>query len=279
VSEADVRRFVVNHPEARVRAMRTAAPLAVLALFGLTAVVGAQPRDDDPTRRRSRAAGLRYQETVVGGGRASDRLPLVIALHQLGAGPRGAARVFDDGIHCPARVIAPRGALRHPPGFSFIDALAADPGDVLAVELRRGAEQLARFIEAVRRDRPTTGTPIVTGFSQGGMLTFALVALHPDVVGVAFPGAGFLPRRLWPRQRTEGFPPVVAFHGERDSIVRHEWARDTIAHFARIGVAARLQTHRNVGHRFTAAMKRELRALVDEAVCARGGVAGPTTSF
>jgi predicted esterase len=108
------------------------------------------------------------------------------------------------------------------------------------------------------------------------MLTFALAALHPEAVGVAFPGAGFLPRRLWPRARAEGFPPIVAFHGERDTIVPHAWARRTVAHLARLGVAARLETHRDVGHRFAPEMKREVRALVDETACAVGGVAGPT---
>ncbi len=241
-----------------------AALLASLVALVANAVVA------QPPPRGARVAGFFHQETIVGGADPSDRLPLVIALHQLGAGPRNAGRVFDEGMTCGARVVAPRGTLRHAPGFSFIDALAADPPSRLDPELRRGAGRLARFISAVRRARPTEGPTIVTGFSQGGMLTFALAALHPEVVDAAFPGAGFLPPSLRPREGDDRFPEIVAFHGARDTIIDHRWARDTVAHLSRLGVSARLETHDRVGHRFTRAMRRALRGWVDGALRERG---------
>ncbi len=246
-------------------------PLAI-AFASLASATVAQEQSEgraQVTRIRGRAAGLVYEETLVGGAQVADALPLVIALHQLGAGPRGASRVFARASDCPARIVAPRGPLRHPPGFSFIDAYAADPAEVLVPELRRGADRLARFIAEIRRERPTVGTPIVTGFSQGGIMTFALAALHPESVGIALPAAGTLPRPLWP-EASPDLPPILAFHGARDTIVPISGARAAIEHVRRLGRDAQLVVYPNAGHRFTREMRRALSLRVSAEVRARG---------
>jgi phospholipase/carboxylesterase len=129
---------------------------------------------------------------------------------------------------------------------------------------------MATFIEAVRRERPTRGTPILTGFSQGGLLTFAVAVRHPEGVGAAFPVAGLLPRSLWPRANDRPYPPITALHGTEDRIVAYDRARATVTHMKRLGLEARLQTFEGTGHRFTRRMKARLRALVRRAVARPG---------
>ena len=43
-----------------------------------------------------------------------------------------------------------------------------------------------------------TGKVVVTGFSQGGMLSYALALHHPELIEYALPISGMLPEVLWP---------------------------------------------------------------------------------
>jgi phospholipase/carboxylesterase len=60
---------------------------------------------------------------------------------------------------------------------------------------------------------------VVTGFSQGAMLSYAVIARPEARVFAALPIAGLLPRELWPEARPIGglMPGVYAFHGAADA--------------------------------------------------------------
>lgn len=266
----------------RARARLLALALATLPAAGVTPAA-AQPSAHPSTdahggraiaRSAGVAAGLHYQELVVGGADPADPLPMVVALHPWGAGPRGMGHLFERGFDHPARIVLPRGPLRYRSGYSWIDARATDPDPVLAADVRRTADRLARFVAAVRRERPTVGTPIVTGFSQGGVMAFALAVLHPDQVGVAFPVAGLLPRPLWPRSDSAGYPRIVALHGARDTLVPFVRTRAATAYMQHIGLDVELHPVAHVGHRWTSTMRRTVRGWIGDAVDRRLAAAG-----
>jgi phospholipase/carboxylesterase len=101
---------------------------------------------------------------------------------------------------------------------------------------------------------------IVTGFSQGAMLSFALATSSSLSVSAAVPVSGRLPRSKWPEARAiGGLPPrIVALHGESDAMIPIADDRALIAHMQSIGFPAEIRTYPNTGHEITPAMQRDL---------------------
>jgi phospholipase/carboxylesterase len=217
-----------------------------------------------------RAGALRYLEVVVGGAAPSQTLPMVVVIHGLGDRP-GPHWLDLVQLRGPARVIMPEGPTPYLDGFSWFPfrARGADPKE-LAAGIGRAAELLSTALAFLERGRPTRGRPIVTGFSQGGMLSFALALRHAERVAFALPISGALPEPLWPRDRaTAGAPPIVALHGTDDDLVPFAPTRQLVAHLGTRGYDATLLPYEGVGHQISDAMRQrvseELRRALDTA--------------
>lgn len=262
-----------GEPKAAPSAERPSAPAPPTR--PATAAAAQQARASDPAEFTApdgagfgRAAGLRTLEVVRGGARAEERLPLVVVIH--GLGDRAHAE-WLAGLRVPVRLVMPQAPTRYGGGFAWFEYRARSaPPDELARGITRAAEQLARAIEVLERERPTRGRPIVTGFSQGGMLSYALALAHPERIALALPVAAFLPEPLWPRARAPGvrYPPIRALHGDADSLVPVDGARKLVAHLDALGFDAELGEHRGVEHTLTEAMEVELVANVLAAIAA-----------
>lgn len=212
------------------------------------------------------AAGLRTLEVVRGGAQPDAPLPLVVVLH--GLGDRAHAE-WLAGLRVPARLVMPQAPTPYHGGFAWFEYRARDSApDDLARGIAQAAERVARAIETLRRERPTQGKPIVTGFSQGGMLSYALALAHPELLSAALPVSGLLPAPLWPRERRAGvhYPPIRALHGDADTLVPIEAARSLTEHLRALGFDAELGEHGGVGHTITAEMEVELVANVLAAI-------------
>lgn len=204
---------------------------------------------------------LAYIERVIGG--APDaRLPLLIAIHGLGDTPEAFVELFA-GFDVPVRIIAPRAPDPWPSGSSWF---AIDDFEGAAPTIARRAERLVQLARYVRERRPTRGRPLVTGFSQGGILSFAVAAAHPDAWQAALPIAGGLPSSMPAfRRAPKGFR-VRAFHGREDVRVPYALAERTTERLRKAGTNATLIGFPGVGHavppalheRFTAALREEL---------------------
>lgn len=216
-------------------------------MFALRSEDAAPPARVGPTQ--GEVAGTRYLEFLTGGARPDDRLPMIIALHPMGGDPSGLLELLS-GFSGRARLILPYG---HPRGgmyewFYFVP----DGGDAAAVA--RESDRLAAVIDALAAARPTVGKPIVTGFSQGGIMTFALAVTHPEVMSAAFPISGSLPRSLYPsaavssRSSPASLPSVFAFHGAADLAVPTADARSSIAELQRAGYEAELREYEGLAH-------------------------------
>ena len=143
--------------------------------------------------RGRRAEPLPYIELVTGGAAADAELPLIIALHGRGDTAEDFAPLFRD-FAVPARVAVLRPP--HPWGGGqawFVGARAhVDNRPVIAAELLALADRVVATAEAIRAVRPTRGRPVVMGFSQGGMLAWAVAVANPRAISASFPVAGFL---------------------------------------------------------------------------------------
>ncbi len=214
------------------------------------------------------AGGLRYLERVVGGGDANQTLPLVIMIHGMGDAPRYDWFRGAEAITTPMRIVMPRAPLPYYDGFSWFAYNIGDQ-DVarLAREIAEAADALARSIEILRIHRPSVGRAIVTGFSQGGMLSYALALRHPELVEFSHPISGLLPEQLWPAGKPEGtrFPRIAAVHGDRDSLVPIDPARQLCARLSKLGYEVSLREFAGVRHEVTDAMEAYTVELLEQA--------------
>lgn len=221
------------------------------------------------------APPLQFVELTTAGAAADARLPLVIAVHGLGDRPERFAALLKD-LPVAARVVVPRAPAAHGGGFSWfpVRVPVAGPQPGLEEGLRASTQKLAALARHLATARPTVGRPIVTGFSQGGMLSFALAVGHPDVFAAALPIAGALPRSMWP---AKGAPTtrVRAFHGDADRVISVDDARDLMRHLTDHGWDATLGTFQGVGHGVPPIMRASLHAELAAAIRRAAAVKPP----
>lgn len=254
-------------------------PAVVLVAF-LVAFVAcdARSRDADVTTGDEHAdgagvvyaehhiAGLRVVETIVGGeADLLDRLPVVISIHGRGDRVRLPSGRYA-GIDTPVRLLLPEAPEPFHDGFTWSPvSVTEDRPAELAEALALNGDRIARVVRWVTEERPIVGKPIVTGFSQGGMLSFTLAARHPDLLGQALPIAGFLPAQLLPRRSVRAsLPSIHAVHGTDDPVVRIGPTRRAVRRLRMLGYPIELAEIDGVRHVYTDA----LHAAVDPRIAA-----------
>jgi phospholipase/carboxylesterase len=215
-----------------------------------------------------RVGSLRYLERTLGGGDPTQPLPLLIMIHGMGDAPRMDWFTGAGEIKTPLRLIMPQAPTPYYDGFSWFsyDPAQRDP-QALARGISAAAEQLARAIELLRARRATIGRAIVTGFSQGGMLSYALALRHPELVAFSHPMSGTLPKRLWPAQKPADvrFPRIAAMHGDRDSLVPIAPTRELHARLSALGYDNSLREFAGVRHQITPEMEAYTVELLNSA--------------
>lgn len=250
------------------------------------AVVGSTAQRDDarstiaasePTELPlPRAGDLEYLEVVLGGARAEDTLPMIVAIHGLGDDPRNFAGLFD-AFPERARLILPRAPdAFEDGGWSWFPVRARDRDvDSLSRGIEGAADKIAASVALLQQQRPTVGQPIVTGFSQGGMLAFALAVHHPNVAGAAVPVGGWLPPPLWPASKGDGtaYPRIVALHGTADTAVYFDTTKEAVDHLAGLGFEVELKAYEGVPHVLTPELRNDLTLALVDAVRAATPVA------
>jgi len=191
---------------------------------------------------------------------AGDNAPLIVALHGLGDSPAGFQGLFER-FPAPARFLLPAGPEPRGDGFSWYPYPAADD-EALAAGLAASADRVAQLIAA------HGGSAVVTGFSQGGMLSFALAAQHPEVIVAAVPISGTLPAQLWPEGAPDGIelPPVTALHGDADDRIPIGPAQDATAALAARGHDALMVPYAGVEHTISQAMRLDLYLTLAESI-------------
>lgn len=215
--------------------------------------------------------GLGVVELTTGGAAKDATLPLIVALHGLGDRPEAFAGVFD-GFASPARILVPRAFDAWGDGYSWFPFRPADGDAQRAPGIERAAERVANDIAIWAKRRPTRGKPIVTGFSQGGMLSFAIAARHPDLVRAAFPIGGVLPEPLWPAlDAAKPSVRIVALHGEADERVPLGPTRRGVDALVARGFAARLESFPGVGHGIPPALRARWLELLAAEIAAGAG--------
>lgn len=208
------------------------------------------------------AGGLTYYEVLPEGVSPDAELPMVVFFHGRGDYPRPPKGAFL-GLEAPVRLILPQAPTRLGKGFTWLPVSARNgESDALVRSLLRVSDHVAEFIQEVRWRHPTWGTPVVSGFSQGGMISFALGVYHPEVVGAAFPVAGWLPPSLRQGARWNGHPPIWAIHGTKDPILKYHRTENSVDEMRSRGFDVELESF-PAEHRMTRPMRVQLRDWIE----------------
>lgn len=191
-------------------------------------------------------------------GPCTARSPLLVVLHGLGDRPDAFLGVFEP-LPVHARVVALQAPLPWGDGFAWVPYRAArDTPEAIAGGYRSLVPRVVATLATLRANGEPTRV-VLTGFSQGGMMTESVAALAPDAADAYLPVGGFLPVGIEPIGRGG---PIVAFHGEADPVVPIAPERVGIEAFVRAGRDARLLAFQGVGHTLApplhAAWMREL---------------------
>ena len=177
---------------------------------------------------------------------------VVVAMHGLGDRPERFGLAFES-LSTPARILLPAAPHPYSSGYSWFTADRSDEV-AFAADLAAQADAIAQTL---------VGRPVVTGFSQGGMLAFAIAVRHPERVSAAYPLGGTLPASLIPaRAPLGGSPKIVALHGEADTRVDHGETAAAVQALAAAGFDAALRSYPEVGHTISEQMRTDLDALL-----------------
>jgi phospholipase/carboxylesterase len=214
---------------------------------------------------QGRIGNFDYIESIVGDVDSIDaELPLVVLLH--GRGGRPSIPYAGMAGDPPVRVFSPRAPDKlGENGFTwFATWSTSGQTELLARSIVGRADELAPAIQAYSKLRPTRGKPIVAGFSQGGILTYALVTRYPHVFTAAFPVAGWIPEANLPQRPKKGstFPLIHAMHGTIDKTVPFADGRATVDALGQLGIRVEFTEVPGVAHEVTPEMGQSVRGWI-----------------
>lgn len=188
------------------------------------------------------ASDLEFVVTHTQGASPAESLPMLVLLHGYGDSPTAFIRPFQS-LELHARVIALRAPEEAEGGFAWFP-IATDgrESETFVRNLRSAEQRVAGMLETLPTRFNTCGRPVLSGFSQGAMLSFAVAALHPERIAAAAPFAGMLPRALWPTRPPSPMVPLEAFHGSVDGRIPFADGRAAVEALSRAGYTAQLAT-------------------------------------
>ncbi|MEZ4322452.1 MAG: dienelactone hydrolase family protein [Myxococcota bacterium] len=190
----------------------------------------------------------------------------VVALHGYGADPVDLKNLFT-GYPGDLQVLLPRAPDQvHQRGWSWFPRLRDVGRDELASGVNARADALVAALPTAPTQRPILGKPIITGFSQGGMLAFTAAAHHPEAFSASLPLSGFLPDLTPP---TAPGIPVHAFHGALDNVIPAADAQASVDLLQKAGWNATVKIYPDTTHSVPAPVRADLYAAIAEACAAR----------
>ena len=187
--------------------------------------------------------GMRLTEVILGDATLDAELPLMVRFH--GRGDRPHIPGGDHSRTEPMRLLLPWAPEKLGDGFTWFPLSITERKHpkVLGHYIREGSDRVSKVIRGFMERRPTRGRALAAGFSQGGMMTFALAIRYPEILDGAFPVAGWLPMFLVEEVHAKGrsYPPIRAMHGKGDPVVPVEPAVELVRELRALGLDATME--------------------------------------
>lgn len=211
------------------------------------------------TSRVTAASHLAYEHLTLGGS-TDAKLPWIVALHGLGDTPHGFSQLFS-GLPLRAHVYLIQAPIAYGSGFDWLgERVSGDPGR-LALAIAHRLEDLGQLLDHLAAMPQNQGDAVVTGFSQGGVLSYAVAVAGLPHVAATLPLAGWLPPSL---AATSPSLPVFAFHGSEDRVVSHGAAKRMVAAWSEHQKPLEFHSYSGLAHSVSNEMRRDWAAKLGE---------------
>lgn len=227
------------------------------------------PRAGDAPSRAGSIGDLQYIERVFDPAHrnAPKELPILVMIHGLGDRPDNFLHLAD-ALTKPHRALSLQGLSPYNGSFGngfawFKTRVKAGKEKKLAAEIDKAAAFVAKGLRALNKEEGKKGRRfVITGFSQGGILSYALAVQYPELIATALPISGLLPK---PARRPKGKArsKIIAFHGQADTIVPYAQSVELGAWLDAQGYDYALQSFAQVGHRIPPNMATPLHQSLD----------------
>lgn len=152
-------------------------------------------------------------EVMSGGAQRDDDVPVHVFMHGLGNKPAQMVK-YMEAFREPARHIVLEGTTKHGTGRGWTsERCRSDDQEKLAAQISWTADRVAAAIDAIAScyGRPV----IVSGFSNGGSIAYAIASRNLPNVERVVAVAGCLPVSL----RTSSMTTTAGIHGTHDATV------------------------------------------------------------
>jgi phospholipase/carboxylesterase len=189
---------------------------------------------------------------------ADEKAPLIVAIHGRGDRPQ---HWVEGWRSFPARaeIVMPRAFTPWGDGYSWFKLDESMSDEAISAEVGAAEAKLWPGLLELAAGRKM----VVTGFSQGGILSFVLAARHADVVTHAFPISGACPKGLLPK---ENAAPITAFHGTVDNVIPIQWDRAGVEALKSSGHQVELREYEGIAHSISPQMRQDWRAELVKAI-------------
>lgn len=239
------------------------APIATRAFAEITSASAEPSTRAEATGRSSISpsetlapATLRVVRLTLGASDPSTPLPWVVAFHGLGDTPEGFRHLFDD-LSLRAHIYLAQAPIEYGTGYDWLGVRVLGDPAKLALAVQERLPDIERLLSTLAEQPRNQGDAVVTGFSQGGILSYAVAVAGLPHVRATLPLAGWLPPSL---ANTEPALPVSAFHGENDAVVPFAATRlmiDAWRHQTKNGDTLSFRSYAGVAHSVSPTMRRD----------------------
>lgn len=223
-----------------------------------------QAPSTEGARTAPAVAPLDYVERCVASS-CDASLPLLVVIHGLGDSPEAFVSLYES-LAAPFRVVALRAPISWNDGYAWFPYRArSSTPESIAEALHGLVPRVLTTIDAICALRRCDGRVFASGFSQGGMMSYALAAEAPSRFVAVFPVSGMLPRAMTLASTTSR-PRVLAFHGDTDRVVELSLDQAGVTRLEAGGYDVTLSIAAGVGHTIPLTMRAALLAEITRAV-------------
>lgn len=171
---------------------------------------------------------IKYRDVVLGASRFEcDQLPVIVAIHGLYETPESFLAYLPE-LAVPVRIIlpaAPDGRSRRNSWYAWPDVLH------LKQDTHYQAQRIAALLDELLGEERSNNRVLVTGFSQGGAMSFVLASQHTGRVSAMVTLAGASIETPPPAASLSYVPPIVSLHAVGDGSVTFKRGEATAKRF------------------------------------------------
>ena len=180
--------------------------MLIILVLGLLQWWFKDPTISAPTHDVSFGYIVKYS----GNSERNDNLPMLVALHGNGDTAKNFFETALDQLSVPARIVLLKGPLSYGSG---------DAWPWTEADFKQYGYAVSEAIELITLKYPTTGKPILLGFSGGGMMAYYQAVIHGNRYSYIFPVSGQLSNELLSDESARPGAKVHSFHGKNDSVI------------------------------------------------------------